>query len=197
MPLVEVDSGEFEQAKASKTLLDKMGNNPKLRHKFLGLVKELNPDANIPEIDAAAPIMAEVAEARKTAAEIRAEIEKDREERKKEREQTQFSAFMENGRKYLQEHGYTQEGIASIEKLMAERGLPDYKTALLVHRDENPDPEPAIPTHFGRMWNLPEPSSDKDTTTKNWFDNPIAQSQREVQSWANELRAERASQRRR
>ena len=197
MPLVEVDSGEFEQAKASKTLLDKMGNNPKLRHKLLGLVKELNPDANIPEIDAAAPIMAEVAEARKTVAEIRAEIDKDKKDREEFLQKQNFQSFIDTGRKKLRDNGYTDDGIASIEKMMADRGYSDYDVGLTMYEKANPPEEPAVPTHFGRMWNLPEPTNDKDTQTKAWFDNPVAQSQREVQSWANELRAAKRDARRR
>ena len=65
MPLIEVEETDFQNSSAAKQLLDKFAANPKLRPKLLGLIKELNPDAAIPEIDAAAPLREELDALRK------------------------------------------------------------------------------------------------------------------------------------
>jgi hypothetical protein len=49
------------------------------------------------------------------------------------------------GRAALQKGGYTDEGIAAVEKLMEEYGIPDHEAAASLHEKLQP---PAEPVHL-------------------------------------------------
>lgn len=197
MPLTEgEDLAQIEQGKNAKALLDKIGANPALRHKFLGLVKELNPNASIPEIDAAAPIMAEVQNAVKAVTELKADIEKERTERNKDADSRKWQSMVENGRKLLREDGYTDEGIEKIEKMMQERGMADYEAAAALWARLNPESGPVATTNFSNKWNFTTPADEKDNDTTEWLADPVAKSAKEVNKWFAENRSNIPTRRR-
>ena len=187
MPLVEIDEAELVVHKTARALVEKLGGNPKTRAKLLGLIKEVNPAAVIPELDAAAPVMTALAERDTKIAALEKTINDDREERTKRRSQRELEAQVSGGRKKLADAGYTDEGITAIEKLMTERGVTDYEAAAALFDKTQPAESPVAP-YGGNRWDFAHPA-DTDTEQKNWLADPVGQSQREIKNFLAENRS--------
>jgi hypothetical protein len=207
MPLVEVDQEQLqalqkaaEEAKTavpSKALLDKIGGNPKTRAQFLKLWKEVQPDVVIPEIDAATPHLEALEGIRKEFHEFKKSLEDEKEETSKKRTLEEIDNQIKRGRKKLKDQGWLDEGIASVEKLMQDRGISDYDAAAALWEKENPKEEPIIPSNFGEsQWNLLSDNQEdegikaavalpkgpaQDRALKRWQN-------KELQSFFNEIR---------
>lgn len=211
MALIEVDGDEYQRlvhelqtARPAKALLDKVGNNTKTRREFLQLYKEADPAAVIPELDAARPILDEVNKTREEMAALRKQIsDRDAEEARSRREATVRSTIDE-GQSRLRQGGWTDEGIANVEKLMQERNLTDYEAAAALYERAQPKDEPVLPSDFGRSWDLFAPPAD-DETIKAAVGLPKGQQQeqalrrwqnQEINKWFAENRGSRDAMRR-
>lgn len=188
MPLIEVEESDFQNSSAAKQLLDKFASNPKLRPKLLGLIKELNPDAAIPELDAATPLREELDALRKevtgTVGELKELLETGT--RKREVEDT-----INSERRKLRKSGWDDEGIQKIESLMQERGLTDYEAAAALV--EKQMPKPAVVEQgdiLDHGWNIATPD-EKDTDHQLLLKNPVAFQKQETRKFLAELRAGR------
>lgn len=189
MPLIEVDEDEAKAGAAARNLLDKFYTNPKTRSKLLGLVKDLNPDAPIPELDVAAPLRAEMDEFRKHVGDSVAELKTLLTQDKQTREVT---SVIERERSKMRKAGYSDEDIAATEKIMEERGVVDYDMAAAYYKQTQVKPEPVNDVYgMDRAWNFAAPR-EEDADHKGWLANPRKQSQLEVQKFLNEQRAARA-----
>ena len=188
MPLVEVDEGELTVARSAKALLDKLGTG-NTRSKLLHLVKEVNPDAPIPELDSQRPVLDEVAK-------LKAEMEAERKARAEEKAEAEKSAreakvgkAIEKGRAALRAQGYTDEGIEKVEQLMADKGILDYDDALAVYERNHKTPdEPILSIDYSKSWDVAAPQ-DKDDSHKLLLRDPDAFARREVNEVLKELRA--------
>lgn len=163
--LVALLDTELKKAKPSHALLEKLGGNPKTRIGVQRLIKEIEPDRIIPELDAAQPVLDELKALRdQIAAKDKAETEKE-EKRAKEAEERETSLRLESGRSLLRSKGYQKEGIEKIEKLMVDRNLPDFDAAMALFERDQPKDHPAIPSNLNRSWDLFGPAEeDKDAT---------------------------------
>lgn len=170
MALIEIDQDELARlqaelnaSKPSKTLLDKLGANPKTRSRILGLMKEANPDLAIPEIDAKEEVLSEV---RAWRAEMEAEKKAVKEAEAlaiKEKADSDARKAIDDGRALLKRRGFQQEGIEKVEDLMRQRNLPDYEAAVLLFEQSQPRDMPIIPANMGRDWQLfAPPKEDND-----------------------------------
>lgn len=189
MAIIEVDEDEARVAHAAKNLLDKFYTNPKTRGKLLGLVKELNPDAAIPELDVAAPLQAELERFKQevggTIGELRDALATDRRSR-------DVGSVIDTERQKLRKAGYDDEGITGIEKIMQDRGVVDYDMAAAYYDKSLQKPEPVMDS-YGQdaAWNIGAPADD-DESHKGWLANPKRQSQVEVRKFFAEQRAGRS-----
>lgn len=188
MPLIEVDESEFQNSSAAKQLLDKFASNPKLRPKLLGLIKELNPDAAIPEIDTAAPLRAELDAIKQeftgTVGELKQMLESS--SRKREIEDT-----INSERRKLRKAGWDDEGIQKVEKIMEERGLVDYEAAAALAEKQMPKPVAVEPGDIlDQGWNIAEPT-ENDTDHQLLLKNPRQFQMQEVRKFLAEKRASR------
>lgn len=187
MPLVEVDEAELGKFRTAYALVEKLGQG-KTRGRLLGLIKEAQPNAVIPEVDAAAEVMEEIRKRDERLAKLEKDAEDDRAARAKERDTATLDGNIAKGRKMLIDAGYTDEGIAGVEKIMTERGITDYEAAAALFDREQPKAEPIAGTSYsGNRWDWTRPAED-DKTGQNWLKDPIGQSQREVQGWLADQR---------
>jgi hypothetical protein len=160
MALIEVDEDRFRTSAAAHELLDKFYGNKKTRGKLLSLIKELNPEASIPELDAAAPLHDEVQKLREeyggSIAELKAELaRRDR--------NADVDNLISSERGKLRKAGWDDEGIAKIEKKMEDRGLHDYEAAAALVEKESVKAEAFDPIKsYDRSWNLATPEPDDD-----------------------------------
>ena len=188
MPLVEVDEGELNVARSAKALLDKLGTGA-TRAQLLGLVKTVNPDAPIPEIDSQVPVFneinglkAELAAERKAREDDKAATEKGARERKVEK-------AISHGREVLRSQGYTQDGIEKVEKLMADKGILDYEDAVAVYeRNHKSADEPIMSIDYSKSWDVAAPQTE-DADHKLLLQNPDAFAKKQVNDVLREMRA--------
>ena len=162
---VEIDEEEYMRLKQerdlyspSKTILDRLGNNPKTRIPLLRMMKEDNPALVIPEIDAAAPVLAELGKANEQIAALSKKItDKDEADAKAKRD-AEVDGRIETGRAMLRKLGYNDDGVKGVEELMTKRGIVDYEAAEALFDREQQQPESFIPgNNFGRDSGLFDP----------------------------------------
>jgi hypothetical protein len=154
MPLVEVDDGELTTTRAAKALLDKFAADPAIRPQMLGWVKKLNPQASIPELDAAEPIKNEIAKFREEVTPVLDEIKTERAARAATAE---WEGKVNEERKKLRAAGWDDEGIGQIEAKMQEEGITSYKAAAALVEKELADAQKNTTTtsDYGRGWDIP------------------------------------------
>lgn len=201
MALIEVEDTELQAlkqrlaaAEPSKVLLDKMGSVPKTRAQLLQLMKEINPNMAIPELDAAKPIYDALSEERAKREALEKKIADREADEAKRKQEAQTEEMMAKGQKYLRSQGCTDEGIAAVEKFMADRGLIDYEAGFALWEQKQPKEESVEPSNFGRSWDLfapPEEDGDikravslpkgvaQENALKRWQSN-------EINKWAAE-----------
>src|SRR5258708_13762610 len=157
LELLRQRAAQADGALPSKQLLDALGKNPKTRTQMLQVMKELNPNLVIPEIDSTKPVLDALAKQNEEIAALRKHIaDKDAEDTKK-RSASAVDEEISRGRKRLRDSGWTKDGIDGVEKLMQERGLADYDAAAALFEKEHKQDEPIVPTNFGRDSGLFDP----------------------------------------
>lgn len=167
MPMIEDSEYEAlinarrlaEGALPSQTLLNKLGAG-KNRQKLLELIKEEYPNANIPEIDAARPLLDETRQTREELAALKKQMADDKVADAEKARERELSGFVEKNRATLRSQGWLPEGIEKVEKLMTERGLTDYEAAAALVERMEPKDEPVLP-NYDRSWNFTAP--DRET----------------------------------
>ena len=142
MPLIEIDETELQNYRLVSTAVNAMLKHPEARKRVLEAQKLINPDAVIPEIDAAKPFMTELEKTREEIKAMRESAETERAEREKERKLADMEKTWNKGRSKLREAGYTGEAITKIEALMEEKGVADHEIAASYFDKLHPAPEP-------------------------------------------------------
>ena len=188
MPLHEVEESELQVLRNSKLLLDRFGADPRTRAKLMELVKIINPNVVIPEVDAKTEVLKEVEVARKELADFKKQVEDEKAEATKQKSKAELDRMIADGRAKLHGDGYTDEGITAIEKLMNERGIANYDAAAALWEKEQPKIEPVTPTDFGKAWNFAKPD-EKDEDHKLLLKDPKLFQQRQIQKFMTEQRA--------
>lgn len=148
--IVQVDPARLKQLEGFEAVLNKIGNDKDARALFLQARKKIDPNAVIPEIDAAAPVNAAIETISKkidTFLEGQAKAEAAR----KEREAVDsFNSNWESTKRAVQDReGYFDETIKEIEKLAQERQLPDFEAAAALWDKNHPPQTLATPSGFG------------------------------------------------
>lgn len=155
MANVEIDENELMNYRQIAGAMQKMLAHPQTRRKILEAQKTINPNAVIPEIDAAAPINAalqavneEVKSVRKLTEDMLASAEKDKTMRVLE-------AKWETGRSAARRAGYTAEGIEALEKFMEDNGVAEHVIAMPAFERLNPPASSVKPSgsHFEMLQN--------------------------------------------
>ena len=142
MALVEVDEGEYASHRQVTAAMQKLLANPATRKMVLSAQKLLDPNAVIPELDAAEGVRAEIGEVAKTMQAMREEMAAEKAARDEERRTAKMQATWDKGRNKLRATGYTDEGLEGVEKFMEERGIADHEIAAAAFEKLHPPAEP-------------------------------------------------------
>lgn len=176
-----------DQLEGKAKVLDALGANPKTRRRTLEMLKEINPALSIPEIDAAAPVLDEVKKANDRVAALEKQIQDDKETRAKEDRERSTTGKIEEGRAALRKKGYTDEGIAAVEKLMQDEGIIHYEAAASLLASRTPPEEAVTPTHYGR--DMPMVDDQSPNELREAMKLPRGQALKAVDRWSqNEIR---------
>src|SRR5262245_867690 len=95
---VEIDETRLGNLTTLAKMYDGMLKNPKTRAKLLGAVKEAYPQVVIPEIDAAAPINAEIEALKKAQTDFIGEVRKVFDDERTHRAKSKVDETVESGR---------------------------------------------------------------------------------------------------
>ena len=117
-------------ALTAKSMLE----NPKTRGRALGLVKEVDPSQNIPEIDLPAQFSTMLDEERTARKKIEDEVRDDRIRRE-----------VNERRNIIKGKGIAEADVEKVEKLMTERGIVNHETAAEFYLAQQKMAEPTPP----------------------------------------------------
>lgn len=138
MALVEIDETELLNYRNITTAVQKMLANPKTRPMLLEAQKTINPNAVIPELDAAKPVFAAVNAMNEKVKALEAQREADKAEAQKEKTLTALRSQWEEGRAKARRAGYTTEGLEQLEQFMETKGIADHEIAMPAFERLNP-----------------------------------------------------------
>lgn len=157
MAKVEVDETEYAASQQVVRIFSEMLANPDARKKVLEAKKTVRPNEAIPEIDAAKPGFEAIDRLSKDFSDFRAELAKEKADREAAEKTAKFQSEWNASKEALKADGWLDDGIANIEKLAQERGIPDLEAAALLYRKLHPEPSPVEPSGYGRfaMFEMP------------------------------------------
>ena len=188
MALIEVEDSDYNLAASAKTLLDTLSSNPKRRTELLRMIKDMNPNASIPELDANAPLHDEMKALREEFGGTIKEL-KDQLALRNSREQVDSVISAERAK--LKRAGWDDEGISKIEARMQTEGLAHYgAAAALVEKDEK-QPDSIDPVlSYDRGWHMTTVEAGDDDHAL-LMKNPKAYQDKQIRAFFNEKRAMR------
>lgn len=144
MPRTEIDETELQNYRNVTDALKGMLSNPAARRLVLQAQKLANPNAVIPEIDAAAPVMAAVGEVSKKVDDFIARSEKSNADREEKDRVNALSQRWDSGRVLAKKEGYTDDGLKKLEDFMQENGIADHEMAIPAFERKNPPQSSAV-----------------------------------------------------
>ena len=160
MAFIDVDESELASLRTVDGILKGMLANPASRKLVLQARKIQDPNAAIPEIDAAVPVRAEMEEIRKMLADREAK-DAAREAALVERDRVaSFEKSWNKQKSTLRSQGWQTEGIERVESFAQERGLPDLEAAAALYEKQNPPPPPVQPSGSGSWGFFDKPEDD-------------------------------------
>lgn len=153
MPRIEIEESDLAQFKVLQDFVGKGLANPKTRKLLKQAERELYPDRAVPEEDAKAEVMGVVDELRQQLTAEREAREKDKAERTEAENKAALARQWQAGQAAARRAGYTDEGLAELEKFMEERGVFDHDLAIPAFERLHPSPEPTTAGN-GTGWNM-------------------------------------------
>jgi hypothetical protein len=130
--MVEVDEGEYNQMVALRGVAAKIVAKPESRRLLEQAQKLVDPNASTPMLDEEARVRAPVEALEKNLTEKLAALEKERAEEKREANLAAIATRQTAGLAQLRKQGYTDEGVAAVQKLMEDKGLLDVEDAVAI-----------------------------------------------------------------
>jgi len=189
MPRVEIEEADLANYQHISGVVDQIMKDPQARTAFLQTAKKVNPKLAIPEIDAAAPVLAAVQAANKKMDDfIAAQAAKDA-EREQQAKIQEFQSKWTAQEQDLRRRGWMQPGIDQVKQFAENNGIADLSIAADAFERRNPQPDPA---RSASSWNLFGAREDKDTFVQDMMksrgDNE-AVLEREIQAALADVRA--------
>jgi hypothetical protein len=169
MPKIEVDEAEWNQRQALFNVAQKIAAKPESRKLLEQAHKLVDEKALTPTLDAEERQMGPVKDLEKKLQEKLDAIEARDAEREKSARISDIARSQAEGLARLRRAGYTDEGVAAVQKLMDDKGLLDVDDAVAIFERNNPPPTPVTPGGIG-SWGF----ADLTTSTDSQADKSIA-----------------------
>lgn len=175
---VEIDENELAGYKALTARVQAWMGNPEARRKVLEATKLIDPNAVIPELDAAKPINDAMGKLSEDLAAFRKEVSEERTKREEHNKLLELNSKWESGRVKLRGEGYTEDGIKKIEELMEKEGIANHEAGAAYFDRINPPEQPIMPTDSGfdmlKESFMPNGDANAEADRKALFENPDA-----------------------
>lgn len=162
--MIEVEEGEYNQMVALRGVASKIVANPAARRRLEEAHKLADPNAPTPTLDQENAQLAPVRELEKTVNDRIAKFEKEREDEKRESTLAAIADRQTKGLAKLRSAGYTDEGVAAVQKLMEDKGLLDVDDAVAIFERHNPPQTPTTPSGgiTGTSWGFADVNAESD-----------------------------------
>lgn len=174
MPKVEIEESDLLNMRHVAGVVEQVMAVPEARSQFLRLAKSANPRLSIPEVDAAAPVIAEVkaygskmdefieaqrqAEAARTAKmdEFLANQEAARAQAEEDRRISAFQQTWDQQEAKLRREGWRPSGLEQVRKFAEENSIANLEIAADAFERRNPQPGPVESRPGWNMFNGPQ-----------------------------------------
>ena len=177
--MAEIDDAELDTLRKARGLLDGLLRDPKTKRAVEREIKKLHPETVITD-DFDAPVLDEIKS-------IGAKVDKfitSQENAAQDRELADAFAALQDPNRTSEP--FTDEGIATVKKLMIDRKIADPMAAAALYEKMNPPPKPQTPSSFtGMSWGIGAETKEPDT--KLLFDDEDAFAEQEAGRFFSEL----------
>ena len=129
MASIEVDEEEVRASRTLRQTLSKVLANPKAKLLMQQAHKMVDATAITPELDQAALVTEPVLEMQKRLDDMEKTRKEEKAEAEKNAKLNAITGSIEAGKARLRRDGWTDEGIAGVEKIMDEKGILDPEIA--------------------------------------------------------------------
>lgn len=144
MPNIEIDEVELLRLRKQDQTVNTLLANPKAKKKVFEAYKEQWPNVKIPELEIEEAAKAPITALEKQVADLTKKIEDDAAKREQDTKLGAINGTVEAGKAKLRQAGWTDEGIAAVEKIMQDKGVLDVEMAAAFYEKQHP---PAIPSN--------------------------------------------------
>ena len=165
MARVEIDEAELRRYHMLGKTVQTILANPKAKRLVQQAHKLVDPNAVTPELDQEQVIQEPISNVEKKLDAFIEETKKEREEREKNERIAALKNKHTDGIAALRRQGWTDDGIAGVEKLMEEKGLLDPLDAAAIYEKAHPPQMPATPSG-STAWNFAEGIGDDQADIK-------------------------------
>lgn len=166
MPTYEIDETEFLANKQLRKTIEGLMANPKAAKLVETALKEIDPNAKTPRLDAERPLQEAVETVTKKFDEWEKKQADKEAEAEKKRQIEQLESKWEAGRSKLRAANYTDEGIKAVEDLMSKHNIIDHEIALSHFERLHPPQSPVTPSNQGFLGVFDAPKESEDTFKK-------------------------------
>ena len=157
MASIEVDEEEVRVSRTLRQTLSKVLANPKAKLLMQQAHKMVDATAITPELDQAALVTEPVLEMQKRLDDMEKTRKEEKAEAEKNAKLNAITGSIEAGKARLRRDGWTDEGIAGVEKIMDEKGILDPEIAAAYFEKLHPPQQIAASSGSG-SWNFMEQS---------------------------------------
>lgn len=161
MPKIEIDEEEANRLYALRGVAEKIVRNPAARKKLEEAQKLIDPNAATPTLDAEAQQTAPFNAFREEMTKRFDDLTKGQEDRDRQARINEIAGKQASDKAQLRKDGYTDEGLAGIDKIMSDKGLLDVMDAVAIFERNNPPPAPMTPG-AGSGWNFTDLTAEAD-----------------------------------
>lgn len=165
MPSVEIDEVELLRLRKQDKTVHTMLGNEKAKRKIFEAYREVDPNVRVPELEAIEAAEKPLLEMRDQVAKLQKQIEDDAAERQKQAKLNSLTGSVEQGKTKLRQSGWTDEGIAAVEKVMEDKGILDVDVAAAYYEKQHPPAMPATPRGQG-AWGFVDGVADDEKDLK-------------------------------
>lgn len=149
---------------ALRNVAGKIVAKPESRRLLEQAQKLVDPNAATPMLDEEARTRAPVEALEKTLNDKLAALDKERADEKREANLAAIAQRQTAGLAQLRKQGYTDEGVAAVQKLMEDKGLLDVDDAVAIFERANPPQMPSTPQGgmTGTAWGFADVNDQSD-----------------------------------
>lgn len=173
--MAEIPDALLAEYQGAHKLLDAVLRNPKTKEKAQEIIKDLNPNAVLPDYDLRKAVQGDV----KALTDKIAGLEK---QLKDEKDDAIFNRAFDTA---MSKRGITEEGRPKVMELMKERKIYDPDAGALAFLDANPPPSPVQPSGWAGSLMF---DTGKDSELASWFDETDKRVDQEIGAWLAERR---------